>query len=254
MQHPSSLPPTDIFPLTSEFVAALQVPESHNHHYTSMDWVKVRVLGKGSFGVVYLAVPTFGNFPCFAVKSTILKHSSSLQKERRILEKLSCLPEIVECLGANIDYEDRVGFVYNLYLEYAAGGTLLDVIRSGGKLSEPEVQHYTRLILKGLCSIHEKGYVHCDLKPANILVFPQKDGINSIKIADFGLAKEPNETLNPNCYKFRFRGTPIYMPPESVAFGEIDTALDIWSLGCIVVEMFTGRNSYAMDEREDCHV
>ncbi|KAJ0078158.1 hypothetical protein Patl1_37078 [Pistacia atlantica] len=170
MQHPSSLPPTDIFPLTSESVAALQVPENRNHHYPSMDWVKVRVL------------------------------------------------------GADIDYEHRVGFVYNLYLEYAAGETLLDVIRRrGGKLSEPEVQHYTRLILKGLCSIHEK---------------------------DFGLTKEPNETLDPNCYKFRLRGAPIYMSPKSVAFSEIDTTLDIWSLGCIVVDMFIGRtNMQWMNEK-----
>ncbi|KAK2643047.1 hypothetical protein Ddye_024810, partial [Dipteronia dyeriana] len=58
---------------------------------------------------------------------------------------------------------------------------------------EREVQEYTMMILKGLCRVQEKGYVHCNLKPANILVVPLQDGTNYLKIADFELEKEPRE-------------------------------------------------------------
>ncbi|KAJ0078139.1 hypothetical protein Patl1_37131 [Pistacia atlantica] len=114
MQHSNSLPPTHIFPLDSK---------SPYHHHPSMGWVKVRVLRK---------VPNIHNLPYFAVKSARLQHSSSLLKERRILENLSHLPEIVQCLGANIEFEHGLRFVYNLHLEYAVGGTLQDLINRSG--------------------------------------------------------------------------------------------------------------------------
>ncbi|KAB1208446.1 Mitogen-activated protein kinase kinase kinase A [Morella rubra] len=91
--------------------------------------------------------------------------------------------------------------------------------------------------------MHSFGMVHCDLKPSNILVFPGPGGVNNneLKIADFGLVKERGICKDDNNFwKFRFRGTPFYVSPESLAHGEIGTPMDIWSLGCIVVEMVTG--------------
>ena len=104
------------------------------------------------------------------------------------------------------------------------------------------------MILKGLSYIHSKGYVHCDLKPENILVFPS-DHRNitgyQLKIADFGVARKPGEKFPKDC-KVEYIGTLPYMSPESVAYGEIEMELDIWSLGCIVAEMFTGKVVWQM--------
>lgn len=148
-----------------------------------MKWSKVQVLGKGSYGTVHLAManrvgsafssPFSG---LIAIKSAVFQNSLSLQKEAKILQDLVDCPEIVHYFGNDLTIESGVGF-YNLQLEYASGGTLEDLIKkTGGKLVEYDVQRYTRMIVKGLRCIHEKGYVHCDLKPANILVFRSKDG------------------------------------------------------------------------------
>ncbi|KAL5855599.1 hypothetical protein ACOSQ4_005401 [Xanthoceras sorbifolium] len=210
-----------------------------------MEWVKVQVLGKGSYGLVSLAV----NFedpslPFIAIKSSRLRDSYSLEKEKRILEDLEgSSPHIIMFLADTISFDEELGWVYDLLLECAPGGTLSDLLKNrGGCLPEYDVQDCTRMILKGLCSIHDKGYVHCDLKPANILVVPCQDGTTCLKIADFGLTKEPGEEMQYKySYVFKFRGTPLYMSPESFLCGEIESALDIWSLGCIVVEMLTGK-------------
>lgn len=97
------------------------------------------------------------------------------------------------------------------------------------------------MIVKGLHCIHEKGYVHCDLKLENILVFSFPDDGSSRKITDFGLSKIPRDLDELMTKCFGFRGTPDYMSPESLLLGEIQGCLDIWSLGCTVVEMISGK-------------
>ena len=96
---------------------------------------------------------------------------------------------------------------YILFLEYAPGGSLEDLIRdSGGALPESDIRLYTRMIVKGLCHIHENGYVHCDIKPSNILVFSTEGGGNEVKIADFGLSKRVEEERALQLPQFN--GTP----------------------------------------------
>ncbi|MBA0591302.1 hypothetical protein Gorai_019980, partial [Gossypium raimondii] len=83
--------------------------------------------------------------------------------------------------------------VYNMFLEYVPRGSLLDLMnRYGGKIPERDVNCYTQMILEGLPDIHEKGYIHSNLKPGNILVFPLQHGtgLSTLKIVDFGLAKQ----------------------------------------------------------------
>ncbi|EXB39294.1 Mitogen-activated protein kinase kinase kinase 2 [Morus notabilis] len=208
-------------------------------------WRRVRFLGSGSYGAVYLTFLT--NFNelnhLLAVKTSFLALSTSLFKEKRVLANLGDCPEIIVCFGHKVTVE-RGMQLYNLVLEYAPFGTLSDLIQTF-ILRDINIRIYTTIILKGLRYMHAKGYVHCDLKPDNILVFPSDQrGCYRVKIADFGLTKEPDEVIIPDDYKNRFRGTPCYMSPESVVLGQIGPALDIWSLGCIVIEMHTAKSAW----------
>jgi len=205
--------------------------------------MKFGVLGNGSYGTVYLASLIFPGEQDSKVLVVAMKSSSvpfgvaSMQKERNILELFMGCEEIIQCYF--YQYAFRRGCItYNLFMEYAPYGSLGDLIRKR-PLSEKEVIVYTHMLLKGLSCIHKKGVVHCDLKPDNILLFPSFDGHANyrLKIADFGLSRT-REEINDDLGEIRFRGTPYYMSPESIV-GFMKTPLDIWSLGCIVIEMIT---------------
>ncbi|KAA8524971.1 hypothetical protein F0562_011391 [Nyssa sinensis] len=211
---------------------------------------------RGSYGSVYLArtrIPNSRLLPLIAIKSAVFLKSSSLQKEREILlEILRGCPEIICCYGHQVTIENGQ-LLYNLLLEFAPGGTLADLIKNkncGGMLPESDVRRYTHMILKGLSYMHEKGYVHCDIKPSNILVFPadhqEQDGVNRLKIADFGRAKRSGAGDFYVDGRLRnFRGTALYSSPESVACGLHEAPMDIWSLGCVIVEMVTGKPAWS---------
>lgn len=211
----------------------------------------MKPLGQGSYGEVFLAKPTADSLDYFAIKVTQLPlhHCSSFSsplREKCILECFIGCPEIVQCYGGEIiimegDSFDLASFF--LIMEYAAGGSLADLIKKRKKLAENEVKDYLRMILRGVACIHDKGFVHADLKPGNILAFPQPDGKMKLKITDFGLTRrscEEEEAYDDYCVERRFRGTPIYMSPESV-YGQVKAPLDIWSVGCIAVEIVSGK-------------
>ncbi|XP_052173999.1 mitogen-activated protein kinase kinase kinase 20-like [Diospyros lotus] len=213
-------------------------------------WVKTRVLGRERYGTVTLAVFHFpedaldDDFPMIAVKSADFDRSSSLQKEAWILQRLRGCPGIVRCFGGDVCIEELDGkIMYNLLLEFAPGGSLQDLIgNNGGTLPELDVRRYTRMILEGLRYVHRKGYVHCDIKPSNILVFSSRDDQNYVKIADFGSAKRRDGQLNARL------GSLLYKSPESVLYGLNEAPMDIWSLGCTIVKMITGKSVWQMNK------
>ncbi|RYR06131.1 hypothetical protein Ahy_B06g085923 [Arachis hypogaea] len=215
---------------------------------SDLQWKKVEVLGAGSYGTVYLGIlvdeqKRFHSF--IAVKSSIPKLAFSLKKEEQIFKSVwegesSGCQEIIQCFGTETTVEHGRCF-YNLFLEYAPHGSLADLIHKK-PLPETEVSVYARMIVKGLSHIHRKGIVHCDLKPENILVFPSLDkeiANYQLKIADFGLSKTKEEEADVELWKSKPRGTPLYLSPEAFS-GHIDAPMDIWALGCIVIEMLTG--------------
>nr|GEY89529.1 mitogen-activated protein kinase kinase kinase 17-like [Tanacetum cinerariifolium] len=123
---------------------------------------------------------------------------------------------------------------YNLLLEYASGGTLADLIRkSHGKgFLETDVKRYARSILKGLSHMHKLGYVHCDLKPDNVLLVADKSDDGFIaKIGDLGLAKRVDQRVKNDSGRY-WRGNPLYFSPEAVVNGVQKPSADIWAFGC----------------------
>eukprot|EP01018_Ginkgo_biloba_P025292 Gb_39000 [translate_table: standard] len=199
------------------------------------EWRRGNVIGVGAFGSVFFAINN-SNGSLFAVKSTS-NCVSSLQNEHNILQSLDS-PYIVRCLGHDQTTENGVE-LYNLFMEYMPGGSIADLLNKfGGHFDESIVQTYTRSILEGIHYLHSQGVVHCDIKGRNILV-----GSSGVKIADFGSAKRmtnQEKKLKGN-EPLQYRGTPLWMAPEVVKQGEQGPPSDIWSLGCTVVEMATGR-------------
>ncbi|CAK9315269.1 unnamed protein product [Citrullus colocynthis] len=218
-----------------------------------MEWVRGDQLGRGNFAKINLAKLTkgFDQFPpLMAVKSSVSSLSSVLLKnEKQILDRIGICPQIVTCFGDGISVESDGEKCYNLFLEYANGGSLADVVRiHGGGLPEFDVRRYTKAILWGLRHVHGNGFVHCDLKLSNVLVF----GNGDVKIADFGLAKAAGKiTAAETEERFEWRGTPMYMSPETVNGGEYEPPCDIWALGCAVVEMVAGKPAWRVGPATD---
>ncbi|GER54113.1 mitogen-activated protein kinase kinase kinase [Striga asiatica] len=222
-----------------------------------VSWFRGSIIGKGAFGTVYLATlknPTskYSSFPSLmAVKSAEVSLSGSIQKEREILGNLKGCPSIIKCFGEETTVSPNGAMVYNLLLEYGSGGTLAGRIRTsnGGQgLPEHEVRSFTRSILKGLSHIHGLGYVHCDLKPSNILLVNRGRQFRA-KIGDFGLARRAGLCQKRKLGPY-LRGTPTYLSPEAVLENEQEGPSDVWALGCIVLEMLTGKPPWASPENE----
>ncbi|EOA29171.1 hypothetical protein CARUB_v10025441mg [Capsella rubella] len=218
----------------------------------------VKFLGKGSYGSVDLVkyIENDGSCPVYAaVKTSECEDYDSLRREIHILSKLKGCRSIVQCYGnykLEEDFDDEGFRVYKIFMEYAAEGNLTSLMDSykDRRLPETMIKDFARMILQGLVSVHSHGYVHCDLKPDNLLVFPCRQSYE-LKISDFGSSRKVGE--HADCWEVDspFVGTPIYMSPESVHSGVAEKALDLWSLGCIVLEMFTGVSPWSDVDFDD---
>ena len=226
-------------------------------------WIRRHKLGQGGYASVYsatsrAAAPVVfldGNgassvMPSeFAVKSAEISESSSLRTELEIYSRLNSSSYLVRCYGDEITKSDDGKLYYNLLLEKCCGGSLVSRIRNFGGvgLPENEVRSYTRDIVRGLCYIHHRGYVHCDIKPDNILLVPTCCDSFRAKIGDFGLAKEAY--YDKGCSGMR--GTCQYISPESVTHKTQCWVSDIWALGCVVTEMITGKLLWCEESEEE---
>ena len=167
--------------------------------YGALKWCRGKLIGKGGFGSVYIAKlikPTSENtsFPSImAVKSDRATDSSSpLMNEGKVLEALKGCPCVIQTYGSDITTNNKGDIIYNLFMEFASLGSLTDsIIANPSAFSEKLVRLCTQSILIGLRDIHGHGFVHCDIKPDNILFVKTEAGYKA-KVADFGLAKRRN--------------------------------------------------------------
>ncbi|KAM3397219.1 mitogen-activated protein kinase kinase kinase 20-like [Capsicum galapagoense] len=211
-------------------------------------WMKLFVLGAGSYGKVYYAVKFHSSSllaEVAAIKCSDIRCSSSLELEAEVLTTLKDCPNVVQFFGVSVSMANGIP-TYNLFLEYACGGSLHDLITNSKrrmiKMTELEVGFYAYQLLNGVQHVHKKGWIHCDIKPANILVFDnERDGMHQLKLADFGLSLEVGDGMvYVTGRSLSNRGTLLYAPPESLTCGFHSKAYDIWSIGCTVAEMMTG--------------
>src|SRR5688500_9000864 len=128
------------------------------------------------------------------------------------------------------DIDEVEGHTF-LSMEYVDGEDLASLLRRIGHFPQERGLELARQICAGLAAAHERGVVHRDLKPANVML----DGAGRVRVTDFGLAGLAGETLRA--------GTPAYMAPEQLAGGEITVRSDIYALGLVLYEIFTGRRA-----------
>src|SRR5262249_40546458 len=112
-------------------------------------------------------------------------------------------------------------------MEYVAGGSLEQLVTARGRLAWGQVVELGIEAARGLREAHQRGIVHRDVKPSNLLV--DKNGM--LKIADFGLAKSAGEELQLTREGVVI-GSPLYMSPEQARADAVDSRSDIYSLGC----------------------
>ena len=123
-----------------------------------------------------------------------------------------------------------------LSMEYVDGEDLGGLLRRIGRLPADKAVEFARKLCAGLAAAHEKGVIHRDLKPANIMI----DGRGQVVIMDFGLAGVAEQMVGAEINA----GTPGYMAPEQLAGREVTVRSDIYALGLVLFEMFTGKRPF----------
>ncbi|BBN03345.1 serine/threonine-protein kinase ULK4 [Marchantia polymorpha subsp. ruderalis] len=127
-----------------------------------------------------------------------------------------------------------------LVLEYCVGGDLLTLLRQDTRLPEESIHDFARDLVQALQFLHSKGVIYCDLKPSNILL----DENGRLKLCDFGLARRLGDISKSSVQQLpqAKRGTPCYMAPELFQEGGVHSfGSDLWALGCVMYECFSGR-------------
>jgi serine/threonine-protein kinase len=122
-------------------------------------------------------------------------------------------------------------------MEYVDGEDLASLLRRIGRLPPDKALDIARHLCAGLAAAHAKGVLHRDLKPANIML----DGRGQVVITDFGLAGIADDIRGPEVRS----GTPAYMSPEQLSGKEVTTRSDIYALGLVLYEVFTGKRAFA---------
>jgi mitogen-activated protein kinase kinase kinase len=219
--------------------------------WDNVKYMQGALIGQGSFGSVYLALHSVTG-ELMAVKQVETPGSNgtaldakknnmveALKHEIGLLRELKH-ENIVQYLGSNSE-----GSHLNIFLEYVPGGSVAKMLVNYGPLGEGLINNFVRQILQGLEYLHSKDIIHRDIKGANILI----DHKGSVKISDFGISKrvEASTILNSAAKKGQrvsLQGSVFWMAPEVVKQTAYTRKADIWSLGCLIVEMLTGQHPH----------
>ena len=218
---------------------------------TTFRWFKGQLIGKGTYGRVYLGMnATTGEF--LAVKEVEVNPKAAGGDRAKMRELVAALDQEIDTMQ-HLDHDNIVQYLgcerketsISIFLEYISGGSVGSCLRKHGKFEGGVVSSLTRQTLSGLAYLHREGILHRDLKADNILL--DLDG--TCKISDFGISKK-TDNIYGNDKSNNMQGSVFWMAPEVIrSEGEGYSAkVDIWSLGCVVVEMFAGRRPWAKEE------
>ncbi len=240
--HPAEVP---------EEIASLLAPARGGNELGWLGPYRVlKILGHGGMGVVFHAEdPQLGR--AVALKAILPRYASNRNARERFIR------EARAAAGLKHDHivaiyqvgEDR-GIPYQA-MEYLEGQSLDQYLKRKKRVPLPEALRIARDIASGLAEAHGRGLIHRDIKPANIWLEKKKEtaaGLAAVrvKILDFGLARDAKEDTNLT-QMGTIVGTPAYMAPEQAKGHPVDHRSDLFSLGCLLYKLSTGRLPFRGD-------
>lgn len=195
-------------------------------------------LGKGGMGLVYLARDRMLDTDV-AVK--VLRSDLSAGLERRFRSEIRLARQVRHRNVCGIHEYGEDGSLHYIVMEYIEGSDLHTPVRDGHGLPPEEAFDVSMQATEGLQAIHEAGIIHRDLKTANIM----RDRRGHIRLMDFGIAKQAEADGAPALTGTgQIIGTPDYMSPEQIRSERLDFRSDIYAMGAVIFELFTGRTPF----------
>lgn len=200
-----------------------------------LKWKKGPMIGKGQFGKVFIGFLQNGQW--IAVKQMEIKnsedqlHVAQMEEEVRTMEKLRH-ENIVQLMGT-----ENTGKYFNILMEYVPGKSLDILLNNFGPFPDVTIRWYVLQLTRALAYMHGHGLVHRDIKGKNILV----DTNGNLKLADFGSAKQFENVMMKEAPSVSYNYTPLWTAPEVINSGSYDLKVDVWSLGCVMIEMTTAK-------------
>jgi hypothetical protein len=197
------------------------------------------VLGRGAMGIVLKAYDT-SLCRHVAIKVLAPALAASAKAHERFKREAKAAAGLNHPNVVIIHAVDEQAHLPYMVMEYVAGTTLRQRIRSGQRFELSSLLRIGAQIAAGLAAAHDHGVIHRDIKPANIML---EDGIERVKITDFGLARVMLDASKITSVGL-IVGTPSYMSPEQIDGAAIDPRSDLFSLGCVFYAMITGHSPF----------
>jgi len=195
----------------------------------------IALLGKGGMGEVYRADDlTLGQAVAMKfLPDAAISNEGMLERFKNEVRTARRVSHPNVCRVYDVGEVDGATF---FTMEYVDGEDLASLLRRIGRLPQDKAVEIARQLCAGLAAAHSKGVLHRDLKPANIML----DGRGQVVVTDFGLAGVADDIRGPEVRS----GTPAYMAPEQLEGREVTTLSDIYALGLVLYEIFTGKRAF----------
>ncbi len=196
----------------------------------------VAQLGQGGMGEVYRADDLkLGQPVALKFLTAALQHDDG--RLQRFYGEVRLARQITHPAVCRVhDLEELEGQAF-LTMEYVDGEDLASLLRRIGRLPHDKALEIARQLCAGLAAAHDKGVLHRDLKPGNVML----DGRGKVRLTDFGLAALAETVSGAEARS----GTPAYMSPEQLAGGEVTPRSDVYALGLVLFELFTGQRAFS---------
>jgi len=203
------------------------------------------IIGDGGMAVVYKAWDTQDQMPV-AIKVLREEYIDNDEFIRRFKDESKAIavlshPNIVKVY--DVSFGDRMQYIV---MEYIDGITLKDYIERCGSIDSKDTLHFIIQILRALQHAHDKGIIHRDIKPQNIMLL--EDG--TIKVTDFGIARFSQSNTKSMTMTNKAIGSVHYVSPEQARGEATDAKSDLYSLGVMMYEMLTGKLPFDADNKK----
>jgi len=219
-----------------------QMPTTFMNVATALEgrYQVLKELGRGGMGIVFQAHDKQLNEQvAIKILSPLLSNDSEALE--RLKREVSAARRVTHSNVIRIHDIAEINGLHYVSMEYFPGINLKEHIKRTGALSLMQAYNIASQICDGLEAAHRQGVIHRDLKTQNIIIHPN----NHIKIIDFGLARTSH--MEGMTATGLIMGTPEYMAPEQVSGKKVDERADIYSLGIILYELFTGKVPFTGD-------